>query len=722
MKSEITESRKTSPVRPLSTPSDDPARTAQGTVYLTLVKALSRDQLLAQYQKFHGMVQGEIELSNQYSHIFEEGRTRSGVATESAARILGAAHFTTKTSHEADALAAEMIRIVAEQNATIPSELLHKKIAISIVLAPAGESLSTQSLESTQAAYEEAEELTHDAHAGQIRIAGDVYQSLPADRQKLYTQIESPGRLQTAVWQRAASTLAPSAADRCVMVIDMARFSRIEANMALLDPDKGSCTLRNQINSIIAEGFKRAGAASYERYMYKFDGDGGIFIFPDPATAHKVAVEVLKQADEKNKRSRDQRFEDGMRCFRIGIDFGRLDRDARDDFSGEILARTKRLESGGPSGEIRASADFYRRLPIDLRKAYGDEEPIFGKDHDQPVPGRRLAVGARALWPETGRDNLPFPPPRQPNNEFVVPAEPAKTEFCFVVCPLSADQPRVNEIFDKLIAPACEKAGFLPRRANELPGDRKVVIAGHLSSAPLVIAYLGSPTTGWNDNVILEVGFRLATGLPLVMISDADKDGKEPEYQHLLPFQIAHHNVITVAADPARKIDALQREISENRNTKASSDWESPNPIIEFKFTDLKDVLITDANEAARTLFGADNVRKNQNIEKLRTAFANRTDPIQADARRIEQLEILTKLWQRKTFGDTMTNWQPPRAKIPVVFNDAPIDPETGNPIGYLPVILRYSCDESVTRVRYVYLRVSACLKRHPAGYFISDL
>ena len=288
----------------------------------------------------------------------------------------------------------------------------------------------------------------------------------------------------------------------------MARFSRIEANMALLDPDKGSCTLRNQINSIIAEGFKRAGAASYERYMYKFDGDGGIFIFPDAASAHKVAVEVLKQADEKNKRSRDQRFEDGMRCFRIGIDFGRLDRDGRGDFSGEILARTKRLESGGPSGEIRASADFYRRLPVDLRKAYGDEEPILGKDHDQPVPGRRLGVGARALWPETGRDNLPFPPPRQPNNEFVVAAEPAKAEFCFVVCPLSADQPRVNEIFDKLIAPACEKAGFLPRRANELPGDRKVVIAGHLSSAPLVIAYLGNPTAGWNDNVILEVGFR----------------------------------------------------------------------------------------------------------------------------------------------------------------------------------------------------------------------
>lgn len=692
------------------------------TLYLTLVKALGRDQLLAQYQKFHGLVQGEIELSNQYTHIFEEGRTRSGVATESAARVVGAAHFTTPLPEEAEALASEMVRIVAEQNALIPNELLHKKIAISIVAVPAAVDVSQQSLETAQIAYDDAEDLLHDALPGEIRISDSVYQSLPADRQEAYSQIESHSRMQTALWRRKdAAPSGAACAERCVMVIDMARFSRIEANMTLLDPDKGSSTLRNQINSIIAEGFKRAGAASYERYMYRFDGDGGIFIFPDPAVAHKVAVEVLKQADEKNKRSREQHFEDGMRCFRIGMDFGRLDRDARNDFSGEILARTKRLESGGPSGEIRASAEFYRRLPVELRKAYGDEEPIFGKDHDQPVPGRRLAVGARALWVEVGRDNQPFAAPKQPNNEFVVPAEPPKLELCFVVCPLSANQPRVNEVFDKLIAPACEKAGFLPRRANELPGDRKAVIAGHLSNAPLVIAYLGNPA-GWNDNVILEVGFRLATGLPLVMISDADADGREPEYQHLLPFQIAHHNVITVGADPARKIDALQSEITENRSTPASSDWESPNPIVEFKFSDLKDVVVTDANESAKALFGAENLRKNQSIEKLRAAFANRTDAVQAEARTVEQLEILTKLWQRKTFGETLSHWQPPRAKIPVVFNDAPVDPETGKPAGYLPVILRYSCEESITRVRYVYLKVSASLKRHPAGYYISDL
>jgi hypothetical protein len=297
-----------------------------------------------------------------------------------------------------------------------------------------------------------------------------------------------------------------------------------------------------------------------------------------------------------------------MRCFRIGIDYGRLDRDGRNDFSGEVLARTVRLESGGPSGEVRGGAEFYRRLPEDLRKAYGDEEPVLGKDHDAPIPARRLAVGQRALWPEVGPDGQPYPPVKQPNKDFLV-AEPVACEPCFVVCPLSTDLGRVGQVFDTLIAPVCARAGFLPRRANELPGDRKVVIANNLANAPLVIAYLGNPTTGWNDNVILEVGFRLATGLPLVMLSDSAADGQEPEYQRLLPFQIAHHNVVTVGADASRQAEVLYREIVENRSAKAPADWESPNPVLEFKFASVRDVIITDANEAARTQIGAENVR-----------------------------------------------------------------------------------------------------------------
>ena len=64
-----------------------------------------------------------------------------------------------------------------------------------------------------------------------------------------------------------------------------------------------------------------------------------------------------------------------------------------------------------------------------------------------------------------------------------------------------------------------------------------------------------------------------------------------------------------------------------------------------------------------------------------------------------------------------------PRARIPIVFKDAPVEPDTGKPAGYLPVILRYTCDHDVTRVRYMYLRVSASMTMDAkAGYYVCDL
>lgn len=510
-----------------------------GVVHLTLMRTVGHEQLLASYQKAHGAVQGEIELSNQFGHIFEEARSRAGVATQSFARVPGAGHFTTANADEAEALAAAMIQITGEQNASIPNEQLHKRIVAAIVAFPgaAGAGRGEENLQAATASYHEADELTRGTAAGEIRLTDAVYRCLSAERQKLYERVDAGapagGRMPAApaVWRRhAAAEAGPvrgGGADACVMVVDMARFSRVQTNMTLLMGPQGSVALAEQINGIVSEGFKRAGAGAFERYMYKFGGDGGIFFFNDPALAHRVAVEILNQAEERNKKCREQGFEDGMRCFRIGIDFGRVERDGRNEFSGPPIARATRMEGGGPSGEIRVSAELYRQLPTEIRKAYGDEEPILGKDHDVAIAGRRLAVTPRALWPELGRDNLPYAKPKQPNSEFYVAPAPRESEPCFVVCPLTAGQGRVAAVFDELIAPACERAGFNPRRANELPGDRKQVIAENLAGAPLVIAYLGNPATGWNSNVILEVGFRLATGMPLVMLSDADADGRE---------------------------------------------------------------------------------------------------------------------------------------------------------------------------------------------------
>jgi hypothetical protein len=518
------------------------------------------------------------------------------------------------------------------------------------------------------------------------------------------------------------------------MEIDMARFSRAQAYMKEMIGDGAPAQLRQQIVEIISAGFERAGAASYERYLFKWGGDGGIFFFEDPVLAHRVAVEVLTQAEEKrNRGARERNFADALRCFRVGIDFGRLDRGDGAAYDGEPLTRAQRLQSGGPTGEIRVSEEFYRQLPEDLRRAYGDREPIFGKDHDdaQGTPGRRLLVAERAPWTEVGRDNKPFPPIKQPNSDF--PAAPdagPALELCFVICPLGEDQPRTARVFDELIAPACRKAGagYEPRRASDIPGDRKSIIAENLWNAPLVVAYLGSPTT-WNYNVILELGIRLATGLPLVILSDGFDDGREPDYQRLLPFQIVHHNVITVPPEPGRRLQKLIDEIGNSR-ARMTAAWESLNPVMEFKYTTVNDAVITDANETARTVFGAQNVRKGQRVDQFRRLITERTDPAQAAARREEQLAILNALMARAVYGaedaagGTAADWQPRRARIPIVFKDAPTDPDTGRPlVGFLPIILRYHFDQQVTRVRYLYLRVSAAMRLEDgASYYVCDI
>jgi class 3 adenylate cyclase len=712
--------------------SDGPdSPTGVKTIYLALLKSVDYEAILAHYQAVRGGAkEGDVALSNQFARIFEEARTRTVVASETFARYApGVGYFTTSNADDAEALASEMIRVAASQNTAIPILELHKNFLAVIVTAPMAEDGFTPAHE----LIEKAEALAGVTASGEVRVSDAVYRSLSPERRGQYERVTGPegaaaGPLSVS-WRRkavlAAADTLPLTVQRAVMVVDMARFSRIQANMKLMYRESGASTLSNQIVGIISGGFESAGASSYELYMHKWGGDGGIFLFDDPALAHRVSIEILKQAEERhNREGRENNCDDAMRCFRIGIDFGRLDRGAdRKEYAGEAITRATRLESGGPSGEIRVTEEFYARLSEDLRRAYGGKQPIFGKDHDQAkgIPSRRLKVGERAPWTEVGRDNKPFGA-IEPNGDFPDRTDVPALEQCFVICPLGDDQPRVADVFDRLIVPGCARAAFTARRATDLPGDRKTVIAEQLWNSPLVIAYLGDPAR-WNHNVILEVGIRLATGLPLIIMSDALEDGREPDYQNLLPFQIVHQNVITVGRSPEQKTQKLIEEISNGR-ARTSGAWESPNPVIEFRYSTFDEIIITDANEPARTVFGADVVRKGQTVDHLRKYLLDRCDPQQAAARSEEQMALLDSLLAHSIRGRLAAkDWKPPRARIPIVLKDAAIDPATGKPVGYLPIVLRYHFDQQFTRVRYLYLRVSAAMKKdETAGYYVCDI
>jgi hypothetical protein len=93
---------------------------------------------------------------------------------------------------------------------------------------------------------------------------------------------------------------------------------------------------------------------------------------------------------------------------------------------------------------------------------------------------------------------------------------------CFVVMPISNPdgygEGHCNRVYEFLIKPACEKAGFEPLRADEVSKTNHIVIdiLRHLHNAEMVLCDLSSK----NPNVLYELGIRQAFNKPVVLIKD----------------------------------------------------------------------------------------------------------------------------------------------------------------------------------------------------------
>jgi TIR domain len=125
-----------------------------------------------------------------------------------------------------------------------------------------------------------------------------------------------------------------------------------------------------------------------------------------------------------------------------------------------------------------------------------------------------------------------------------------KAKTCFVILTFNK---RGDYFFDKFVIAACQKAGFTPDRADhQLTRDIADGIVTSLKVSPVVIAYLGSAP--WNPNVILELGYRLATRLPLVIVCDEARPGEKLD----LPFHLSMTRVVTIPQD--EKIEDSQHE------------------------------------------------------------------------------------------------------------------------------------------------------------------
>jgi len=121
---------------------------------------------------------------------------------------------------------------------------------------------------------------------------------------------------------------------------------------------------------------------------------------------------------------------------------------------------------------------------------------------------------------------------------------------CFVI------QKFDGSVYDKryreTFAPAIERGGAKPIRADEVLGTRPVVekIEDGVRSADVAFAEISED----NPNVFLELGFALALNVPTIIVCDKAKRAR-------LPFDIAHRPVTFYVTDAQSDYERIARDV-----------------------------------------------------------------------------------------------------------------------------------------------------------------
>lgn len=121
---------------------------------------------------------------------------------------------------------------------------------------------------------------------------------------------------------------------------------------------------------------------------------------------------------------------------------------------------------------------------------------------------------------------------------------------CFII--QKFDDGVYDKRYRETFAPAIERAGAKPVRADEVLGTRPVVekIEEGLRSADVAFAEVSED----NPNVFLELGISLALAVPTVIVCDKAKRQK-------LPFDIAHRPITFYVTDALSDHEKIAREV-----------------------------------------------------------------------------------------------------------------------------------------------------------------
>lgn len=142
-----------------------------------------------------------------------------------------------------------------------------------------------------------------------------------------------------------------------------------------------------------------------------------------------------------------------------------------------------------------------------------------------------------------------------------------KTKTCFVIMPISSDNPyaagHFGRVYDYIIEPACRKAGFEPILANRIKAANYIIIdiLDQLLKADMVICDISSR----NPNVTYELGFRQAFDLPVTLLRD-DITNDIFDIQGLRYVRYDHQLRIDLVAQTVNEVTDVINETYANKD------------------------------------------------------------------------------------------------------------------------------------------------------------
>jgi hypothetical protein len=277
-------------------------------------------------------------------------------------------------------------------------------------------------------------------------------------------------------------------------------------------------------------------------------------------------------------------------------------------------------------------------------------------------------------------------------------------------------------VFDLYLAPALTNRFELVPPGAEPTTSITSDIFDHLKDDDLVVAFLSAPyrvpTEGnfwlWNPNVMIEAGYRMGLGRPILFVREKRVQDDEP----FLPFDLSDITAIELLnADDER--DREKRGIVTNR-IRYHAEHVAPQdkkpvavnvyayPAVTMAFQGFRGKITAASDDAANfchyppgtNLVGVD---AEEWVKKLTSEMA----PSQREAFTEEQDRL---------FG-IIFHGRKPSATVCIVFGENAIQPGAKLDNAYLPIVTRFSGTQGApTKLEVIYLNVTATAVVGPDG------